>query len=78
MWVPVSSIGKISDDWIRDLRFNHYLHKKAWSDDKELSSEANVLGWNFLKKWYFINYPFWFISNRIIIVESSMRNSSHK
>ena len=28
MWVPVSSTGKISDGYIRDLGFNPYLHQK--------------------------------------------------
>ena len=28
-WVPVSSTGKISDDWIKDLGFNLHLHQKT-------------------------------------------------
>ena len=27
-WVPVNLTGKVSDDCIRDLRFNLYLHQK--------------------------------------------------
>ena len=27
-WVPVSSTDKVSDDYIRDLGFNPYLHQK--------------------------------------------------
>ena len=28
MWVPVISIGKVSDGYIRDLGFNLRLHQK--------------------------------------------------
>ena len=42
LWVLASSIGKISNGWIRDLGFN--------ADDKELSSGLDVIIWNFLKK----------------------------
>ena len=28
LWVLVNSIGKVSNDCIRDLRFNHRLHQK--------------------------------------------------
>ena len=28
LWVLVSSTGKVSDGWIRDLRFNFHLHQK--------------------------------------------------
>ena len=28
LWIPVSSIGKVSDSWIRDIGFNPHLHKK--------------------------------------------------
>ena len=31
LWVPVSSTGKISDSWIKDLGFNFYLHQKPIS-----------------------------------------------
>ena len=28
-WISISSIGKISNDWIRDLGFNLHLHQKT-------------------------------------------------
>ena len=28
MWVLVSSTGKVSDKWIRDMRFNHHQDQK--------------------------------------------------
>ena len=28
LWVPVSSTSKVSDGWIRDLKFNSCLHQK--------------------------------------------------
>ena len=27
-WVPISSTGKVSDDYIRDLGFNPHLYQK--------------------------------------------------
>ena len=53
LWVPVNSIGKVSDGWIGDLEINPTYTKNllvSWSDDKELSLEANIIGWNSLKK----------------------------
>ena len=29
MWVPISSIDKVSDSWIKDLEFNSHLHQKT-------------------------------------------------
>ena len=45
-------MGKVSDGWIRDLGFNPCLHQKliGWSDDKELSSRADAIGWNSLSQ----------------------------
>ena len=31
-WVPISLTNKVSDGWIRDLRFNPRLHKKSIDD----------------------------------------------
>ena len=49
-WVPVSSADKVSDSCIRDLGFNPCLHQKLIgffiSDNKELLSEADVIGRN--------------------------------
>ena len=28
-WVSVSLTGKVSDGWIRNLKFNSYLHQKV-------------------------------------------------
>ena len=57
MWIPTNSTGKISDGWIRNLGFNPAYTKNwlvSWSDDnsddKELSSGADVISWNSLKK----------------------------
>ena len=36
-WVPISSTGKFSDGWIRDLGFNPY-------------QQADAIEWNYLKK----------------------------
>ena len=41
-WIPVNSIDKISDSWIRDLGFNPIsIDTKnqlvSWSDNKKLS-----------------------------------------
>ena len=50
-WVPVSLISKVSDSWIRDLRFNYCLSKNqliSLSDDKELSLVANTISWKSL------------------------------
>ena len=52
-WVPVSSIGKVSDGWIRDLEFNSHLHQKllmSWFDNKKLLSWTDAVGWNYIKK----------------------------
>ena len=48
-----SFLTKVSDDWIRDLGFNPCLHQKPigiliwW---KKVSSKADAIGWNSLKK----------------------------
>ena len=39
-WVPISSTVKISNSWIRDLRFNFRIHKKlimSWFTNLKLS-----------------------------------------
>ena len=44
---------KAYNGWIRNLEFNSTYTKNqlvSWSDDKELSSGTDVIGWNFLKK----------------------------
>ena len=50
LWIPVSSTDKVSDSCIRDLGFNPCLHQKLIgffiSDNKELLSEADVIGRN--------------------------------
>ena len=51
-WIPIISTDKVSDDWIRDLSSIIAYTKNwlvSWSDDKELSSGANAIGWNSLK-----------------------------
>ena len=47
-WVPVSSIGKISDSYIKDLGFNPYTKNwlMSWSNDRG----TNAIRWNSLKK----------------------------
>ena len=53
MCVLVSLTGKVLYGWIRDLGFNlTYIKNRlvSWSDDKELSSETDVIDSNFLKK----------------------------
>ena len=45
-WVSVSSTGKVSDGWIKDLGFDPPTYTKNqlmfWSDDKKLLSETDV------------------------------------
>ena len=51
MWVPVNSTGKISNGWIRYLGSISAYTKNwlvFWFNDKELSSRANIIGWNSL------------------------------
>ena len=53
-WVVVSSTSKVSDGWIRNLKFNSRSHKKpisifVWWQRIQLS-EADDIDWNFLKK----------------------------
>ena len=48
MWVLVSSTGKVSGGWIKDLGFNSHLHQKidwcvSWSDNEELSSGVETI-----------------------------------
>ena len=53
LWVLVSSTSKVSNGCIRDLWFNPAYTKNwlvSWSSDKELSSRADTIDWNSLKK----------------------------
>ena len=53
MWVLVNSTGKIFDGCIKDLGSNLAYTKNwlvSWSNDKELSSGADAIGWISLKK----------------------------
>ena len=46
-WISISLISKLSDGWIRELRFSLWLYKKLlvyWSDDKKLLSRMDVIG----------------------------------
>ena len=52
-WVPINSTGKVCNGWIRNLgSIPAYTKNRlmSWSDDKELSSGADAIRWNFLKK----------------------------
>ena len=47
LWVPVNSISKISNDWIKDLAsISTYTKNRlvSWFDNKELSSETDDIG----------------------------------
>ena len=51
MWVPVNSIGKIFDGWIRDLGSISVYTKNwlvSWFDDKELLLKADAIGYETL------------------------------
>ena len=53
MWVPISSTGKVSNGWIRDLGFKPAYTKNqlvSLSDDKELLSRVDAIDWNPKKK----------------------------
>ena len=54
MWVSVSLIGKVSDSWIRNLGSYTKNWLVFWFDDKELSSEADVISWNIFQKKKFL------------------------
>ena len=50
-FINFSSTGKVSDGCIRDLGFNLCLLQNwlvSWSDNKELLSGADAIGWNSL------------------------------
>ena len=50
LWVLASTTGKVSNCWIKDLGSIPGYTKNwlvSWFDEKELSSRANAIGWNY-------------------------------
>ena len=54
-WLLVSSTGKVSNGYIRNLGLNLRLHQNwlmSWSNDNKLSLGADAIDWNSLKNRY--------------------------